>query len=518
MKILITLFIFLVAFGYIAGLYRIFQKAEIKGWKAFIPIYNIVIILKIIGKPRWFVVFLIIPIISNLVIPYTLIQLYRRFGISSFWKILLGILFSFVYIPIVGFSSQYNFSGQSQTKYDFKSDIKLWGYAAILALFSVMYIKSLNVFFFQNYKIPTSAMENNILIGDHIFVDKITVGPRLPITPLSLPFYHNTIPYLGSPSFISSIQLPYFRLSRQPNIKNNDIVVFNFPEGDTVCVEHQAVSYYSIVRDRAYELMRYDAYLRINESMALARTDVRENFTIIYRPIDRRDSYVKRCIGIPGDSLVIIDSDVYINSTKVEIPNTKYNYNVNTFGKNLNNRFWKNHGVYPTDVYPMSDTSYMVILSNKQVNNLKSLRFKVNIEKYNFGNTGILPTRNIFPHEYDIDWSVDNLGPIYIPRKGDKVKLNKLNLSLYQTIISRYENNELEINGSSILINGQIAEDYTFKMNYYWMMGDNRHNSSDSRYWGFVPENHIIGKASFIWWSMSRDRDIRWDRIYMKIQ
>jgi signal peptidase I len=511
----LILFILILVIAYIGGLYKIFKKADEKGWKAFIPIYNLIVLLKIVGKPRWFVVFLIVPIISDLIMPYILINTYRRFDIKRFLYLLFGILFSFIFIPIVGFSDKYKFDNTSYEKYNFSKDLRTWILSIVFALISVLFVKGLNVFWFQNYKLPTSAMENTLLVGDHIFVNKATVGPRLPITPLALPFYQNTIPYLNIPSYTTKLQLPYTRLFGSPTIERNDVVVFNFPEGDTVCLEYPALSYYSLIRMNEQQLSRMNSSLNEDELKQMARQQVWDNYTIIYRPIDRMDSYIKRCVGVPGDSIRITKGTLYVNDYEVKIPETKYRYIIKTDGTRINNRFWKKIGVNENDlVYNGMNNDLFVNLSDNQYKRLKELKSIASVSK----ETIEASTLDIFPHTTKNKWSPDNFGTIYIPKKGDKVKLTLDNIDIYKRMISVYEENKLEISDSIIFINGNKSDDYTFKMDYYWMMGDNRHNSLDSRYWGFVPENHIIGKVSFIWWSMSNDYDIRWERILKKVE
>jgi signal peptidase I len=350
MKILATFLILILSIAYFGGLYRIFLKANEKGWKALIPVYNIIVLLKVLVKPRWFIVFIIVPVISNLVFLYILIQTYDRFGIRKFWKVLLAAIFSIVFIPLIGFSKKYSFETRPTQKYNFKQDIGIWGYALIVALVFVLFVKGLNVLWFQNYKIPTAAMEHSILIGDHVFVNNLTIGPRLPMTPLSLPFYQNTIPGTCLKSYVDWIKLPYIRLGGSPRIKRNDIIVFNFPEGDTVCTDKslQSLSYYYLIRNEAARIKMLDQYasqpLKTDEEYyVMGRKSVWSKHEMIVRPIDRHDSYIKRCIAVPGDTLKIIASKVFINGKLQKyIPGLQFEFAVNTDGRRLNIKTLKN--------------------------------------------------------------------------------------------------------------------------------------------------------------------------------
>lgn len=506
---------FLVFTGFIAaGLFLIFKKSGEQGWKAFIPIYNLVILLKIIQKPLWFVVLIIVPLISNLLLPYIFIQIFRKWGIHNFWKILAGNVFLLISIPILGFSRRSIVKTESPPKYNLINDLTTWGFAIVVALVSVLFVKGLNTFWFQNYKIPTSAMENNVFRGDHIFVSKLAVGPRLPLTILALPFYQNTIPILNCKSFSTAIQLPYVRLGGTPDIQRNDVVVFNFPEGDTVCLENTSSSYYAMLRENAGHLQLSNPDYTEEQLKGLAKEHISSNFTIVSRPVDCMDTYIKRCTGLPGDSLLIKDGIVFTNGVKQEIANLKYRFSVSTVNGKVPNTFWRNLGIDESELYyNPADTAYIVFLTIEKAETLKNHHHFIQIKRLN--ELSGLTANYLFPH-HDSIWTMDNYGPVYIPEKGKTIPLTLQNLPFYRRIIAVYEKNDLEIRNQEIYINQQPAKTYTFRMNYYWMMGDNRNNSADSRFWGFVPEDHVIGRATFIWWSYNRN-DIKWSRIFKKI-
>jgi signal peptidase I len=504
----------------VAGLYKTFEKLNQKGWKALIPIYNIIILLKTIKRPGWLVIFLIVPVISSLLFPYIYIQLLKRFGIKSFWKILLSNVFLFISLPVLGFSGKLSFNPLPDTeeKYSFRKDIGNWGNSVVVFLVLVLLIKCLNTFWFQNYKIPTGAMESNLMVGDHIFVNKFVTGPRLPITPIAFPFQYHTIPVLNIKSYVSTLQLPYFRIGGTPKIKRNDIVVFNFPEGDTVCLESRDVSYYALIRRQAEMIKFSDPKFSDSTATDIARQQLSSQFTIIARPLDRIDNYVKRCVGLPGDTLEIKNGKVFANGEQHMVQNLKYHFRLKIDNR-VPQTFWEKFGIKETDVYyTPEDSSYLAFLNQEEELKISATKlFKSVNRRIVKPDTTAIPTNHLFPHSSSTNWTEDNYGPIYVPQKGKEVVLNRYNLPLYSRIISIYEGNTLEEKNNKIYINGKETDSYIFKMNYYWMMGDNRHNSADSRFWGFVPETHIVGKVSFIWWSAA-ENTIRWDRILKKVE
>lgn len=390
-------------------------------------------------------------------------------------------------------------------------------------IFAVIAVTLINIFLFQNYRIPTPSMEKSLLVGDHLFVSKLAYGPRMPNTPIAFPFTQHTMPLTGGKSWSDAVHWPYKRLKGFGKVKNNDPIVFNFPAGDTVVVEEQVTSYYEIVRRRARELRESDRLAGTSKPEAdyirQARQEVRDRNTIIYRPVDRRDNYVKRCIGIPGDSVTIKSGAVYVNGKLLPDNGTQQmNYLISTNGTTINPRAFERLGVAKSDQGMVSGSAYYIPLTKS---NAEAISKFSNV-------TGVQPVYErpgeyvpyIFPYSKAYGWNEDNFGPVWIPKKGMTVKLDTSNLCLYERIIDVYENNDLKVNGSTIEINGKPADSYTFKMDYYFMMGDNRNNSADSRYWGFVPEDHIVGKPKFIWLSIDKEatglKKIRWNRMFMK--
>jgi signal peptidase I len=356
-------------------------------------------------------------------------------------------------------------------------------------------------------------MEKSLLVGDFLFVSKISYGPKIPNTPIAFPFAHHTLPLTQSvKSYLEWIKLPYYRFPGFTQIKNNDVVVFNYPEGDTVSTVYQSnKSYYSLVNEVGRERVWND----------------KASFgDIIARPVDKRENFIKRCIGISGDSIQIIDRQVYVNGKKVENPKDyQFSYEVITNGTPIYQKQFRNLGISNEDVdnmnkyYNMSQQNILP-LTSENVSNLKKLPNIVDVK-------AIISTKgswnpDLFPFDSTFHFSLDNYGPIYIPKAGVTIDINMSNISLYKRLITTYEGNTLDIKDNKIFINGKESKTYTFKMNYYWMQGDNRHNSADSRYWGFVPEDHIVGKASFVWLSLDKDQSflnkIRWSKLFRFIK
>jgi len=351
-------------------------------------------------------------------------------------------------------------------------------------------------------------MEKSLLVGDYLFVSKISFGPKVPNTPLSFPFVHHTLPLTESTkSYLEWISLPYYRFPGWSKIKNMDVVVFNYPDGDTLSSKLQSnISYYQLVRQ-------------------FGRDEVwnnKQNFgDIIARPVDKRENFIKRCIGIPGDTILITARKVFINGKEEKNPGKRqFRYIVRTDGSPINSRNLENLNItenFATD----NNGNYELTLSDDALEGIRNFSNVKSIEPL-IMQSGVWDP-NIFPFDSNYRWNVDNFGPVRIPKKGVTIKLNMGNISFYKRIIGVFENNDLKISGGKIFINGKESDTYTFKMNYYWMMGDNRHNSADSRFWGFVPEDHIVGKASFVWLSLDPNKSlfdgkIRWNKLLRVIK
>lgn len=393
-------------------------------------------------------------------------------------------------------------------------------------IFAVIAVSLINIFLFQNYRIPTPSMEKSLLIGDHLFVSKIAYGPRMPNTPIAFPFTQHTMPITKGRSWSNLVQWDYRRLVGFGKVKPFDPIVFNFPAGDTVVVENQTTAYYEIVRTTARDLQSRYNYGNSNPKpleyfMPLARKEVRDNNTIIYRPVDRRDNYVKRCVGLPGDTITIKSGVLFVNGVASrESEGQQVTYYVVTNGTTINPKAFERMGIYKSDQRMISSSVYEITLTKQNASAISKFTNVKNVSTIYDSPGRFVPW--IFPYKAELAWNEDNFGPLWIPVEGASVKLDTSNLCLYDRIIDVYEDNDLRVEGADIYINDKLADRYTFKMNYYWMMGDNRHNSADSRYWGFVPEDHLVGKPKFIWLSLDKEatglKKIRFRRMFMGIK
>ena len=364
-------------------------------------------------------------------------------------------------------------------------------------IFAVVVVTFINIFFFQAFKIPSSSMESTLYTGDHLFVSKLTYGPRLPQTPLTIPFTHNRI--FGSESYSTLIQNKYRRLKGFREVRRGDIVVFGFPNGDTVLTRRPADDYYAWVR-------------------SLGREETIAQFgPVIVRPADKKDHYVKRCVAVAGDTLEIRDGLVWVNGEKeADYSGRQLTYQVITSGSRINQLKLEELGLNLSELYfdsRLPGYPHMP-LTEEMLEKVKEIQTVLDVtpslEKY----PATAEESAIFP--FSKPWTSDYFGPLWIPAKGATVALDMENLPLYERIIRDYEHNTLQVEGESILINGEACTEYTFQQDYYFMMGDNRHNSLDSRYWGFVPEDHIVGTPSIIWLSTDATKafpkSIRWKR------
>ncbi|MFL2613569.1 MAG: signal peptidase I [Flavobacteriaceae bacterium] len=526
-----VLFFFIIQGIHFMGTWKLYKAAGYKSWQAVVPIYNAIILMKIIKRPGWWVVLLFVPTINLILFGVIWVETMRSFGKNTIKDTALVLLTLGLYIYVINYSDKLTHiadrSLRARTGFGETLSSILW--AVILATI-------VHNYFIQPYIIPTGSLEKSLLIGDFLFVSKFHYGARAPMTAISAPMVHDTIPGLKIRSYLKYPQYPYLRLPRLQKIRRNDIVVFSWP-ADTVRQ--------FFVREK--------------------RVD---------KPIDKKSNYVKRCVGVPGDTLEIIDGFVHTNGIKNVLPErARVQYTFHAYAKKgvssrklLSQGFEDFNRTYKID--NITENSYQKIIPHiigrmgNTIENFKvvtpskglpediifeeglrvseilelkkemsltleeaSILRKISgIDSVNRSiNTIKIPNETFFPNKITYNWNEDNFGPIVIPKKGMKVELNRKNISLYKKIISEYEGNKLEINPSQIKVNDIHVEQYTFKKDYYWMMGDNRHKSEDSRFWGFVPDDHIVGKPIFIWFSIKGINDglknwkIRWDRVFTTV-
>lgn len=496
--------------GWHAGMYGMFKKAGIEPWKALIPFYNTWCIIEKIQVRRLWFWLQFIPIAGQFISIWLTIIFVMHFGRFNVLQHAAAVFFPFIYFPYLGFSSNERYAGHDVFRNYKKPGSREWIDAAVFAIVAATLIRT---FIFEAYTIPTPSMEKTLLVNDFLFVNKVSYGPRIPKTPLSFPFVHNLMPYSQTPSYLKWIQLPYSRIGGYEKVERNDVVVFNFPLGDTV-INHpdygSKIPYYDVLR-RDYRGNRDALWAEWGDQ-------------IIVHPMDKADNYIKRCVGVAGDKLEIKKGILYVNDTLAYQPEgSQTTYVIKTNGTpidlaSLNENTgislrWdvsEESDVQQQNAQFANDSSYILNISPNdaaafaKMNNVKEVKL---LE---------IDYTDLFPFDSKLGWSIDNYGPIRIPKAGTTVAISTDNLPMYERIITVYEDHKLDKNGNAILIDGKPANSYTFKYDYYWMMGDNRHNSQDSRFWGFVPETHVVGKASFIWFSW--ENGPRWKRLFSNIK
>lgn len=507
------------------GLWKLFEKAGRKGWESVIPVYDLYVIQKITGKPAYWVIAALFPGIGLIVLYAMVMNLYKAFGKTGVKNHTLGVLLFFYYTPKWGFDPNTHYiSPENQPKRP-KSTVRDWAEAAVFAIVAATIIKT---YTFEAYKIPTSSMEETLLVGDFLFVSKLNYGPRIPMRPLTVPFTHNKlsdIPIPGLPpvtSYVDWLSFPYLRIPGWQKIKNDDIVVFNFPEGDTVIVDPQleSMSYDNHARQIAESMWLSDPARgkNIDPYLPEAYKLIKKRYALKYRPVDKRENYIKRCVAIAGDELKIVDGQVYINGTaQKDIDKLQHSYTVVTSGNLNRSEIMKLDGITKEDLNPQVERAHgstVMIFTRTQAEQVAKMPNVVSVTRNIQKIDSLQYHPTIFPHSEKYNWTLDNFGPLTVPKKGETVTLTPDNISLYRRIITTYEGHTLAVKDGKILIDGAETTSYTFAMNYYFMMGDNRHMSLDSRYWGFVPEDHVVGKASMIWMSTGEKEGTRWNRIF----
>lgn len=492
------------------GFAKLFEKAGAPAWKAWVPFYNTWVMQELAGRPKHWVFWQFIPVVGWFISPGIFIEFAKAFGKFTLGQHTLASLFAPFYFPWLAYKDNPKFIGREGVRKHKKKGWREWVDAAIFAIVAATLIRT---FIFEAYTIPSGSMEKTLLVKDFLFVSKLSYGPRIPNTPLSVPFVHNYMPIGNGKSYSELIKLPYIRWWASAP-KRNDVVVFNFPAGDTVIHRpgfESAQPYYDFVRV-------------MGRDQVWANTELRP---IVVHPVDKTDNYIKRCVAVAGDVLKIVNGDVYINGQKQEPPRYagRHYYVKMKPGRLFDKEGLEELGVKiyegPEDENG-NKTSDLVNSDNPNYTHIINLTLE---EKAIIQNSGFVekidplylnePRPNsIFPYDTLHKWSTDTYGGdgLWIPKKGMPLTLTSGNYSIYERAIRVYEKNDFYMQNGQFILNGTPVTTYTFKMDYYWMMGDNRHGSQDSRFWGFVPEDRIVGKAWMIWFSW--DGGPRWSRLF----
>jgi signal peptidase I len=482
------------------ALWRIFKDAGKNPFLMLVPYYGEWLWIRILKvKWYWYFPFLFISFVNVFIVWLLLVETsygYKRYKISDCF---FALFFPFIFFPVLT-KKGLHFVSPADLPAVKKSKYREWFDVLVFALTAALIV---HAFWFKGYVIPSSSMEKSLNVGDCLFVSKATYGQRLPMTPLTFPFVHHTLPFTKeTPSYLTWIQLPYYRFPGFSKVKRKDIIVFNFPDGDTVSSVYQSnYSYNALVRELGRERV-------LNDYPSFGR--------IVTRPVDKRENFVKRCIAIAGDNVEIRNGQVYINGVAQENPSElQFNYRIYPSTMSVSRNSLQKIGVSVDDIKIMLQTGSipLTLKMAEQVSQIPGVDSVVVVNE-----TAGLADPRLFPFEPGkYAWNVDNYGPVYVPCKGDTLVLDSNNIAIYRRLISVYENNNLQETPTGIVINGVATNKYLVKMDYYWAMGDNRHNSADSRFWGFVPEDHLVGKASFVWFSWNKDgkglNKIRWNKI-----
>lgn len=499
----IHIFLLLSAASLLVGLYKAFEKAGEKGWKALVPVYNFVIWLRLIKKPWWWIFLVLIPTVGFYMLAVMIVQLSNGFGKRKFSDHVLAVVGYFLWMPYLGFSKEIKWLGMPEEEKS-RHWAKEWGEAGVFAIVAATLIRT---FFFEAFVIPSSSMEGTLRVGDYLFVSKMSYGAKVPSIPLTVPFTHNTM--FGAetqPSYVDWIELPYLRLPGFGSVERNDIVVFNFPAGDTVYTGNRNTSYYQYIRNQA---------LTEGITTDQMRQKLISSDQIVVHPVDKEDNYVKRCVAVAGDKIESRDRVLYINGQPAMVPKSaQWSYSFKAPVNQNNYAEWHARfaDIGATEDFGQYGDSALVIpaVPNESLDKFMGMVSDVHPIVSPKG----LPEPDVFPNDpKNFNWNRDNFGPLVIPKKGMTVKLSADSIALWERAIKVYEGNKLEQKNGQFFVNGKAATTYTFQQDYYFMMGDNRHNSLDSRYWGYVPADHIVGKPVFVWFSKGDYSGLRPERM-----
>lgn len=505
----------------LASLWKLFRKAGKPAWAGFVPGYNVLVWLRISGKPWWWIFLFLVPGVNLLMFIIMNVNTSIVLGERQVKDHVLMVLLPWYKIPQVIFSD-HKYVGPVPPAERKRGLAGQWGDAI---LFAVIVATVFRTYTFEAFTIPTPSMEKSLLVGDYLFVSKLSYGPRMPMTPITFPFTHHSMPITNSPSFVTWFSQPYRRLPGFGDPQRGDAMVFNFPEGDTVVANIQNQSYYQLVRDHGRKNIMNPNYR--SPRMLNSEGKSVPGGGILVRPLDKRENYIKRCVGVAGDTLEVIAGRVHINGVAETLPpQAQYGYEaqllVDISTPRAEQMLKVQYDIAMGDLQ-RGETGQgwvNVALTSDQLKQLNSNAFFGPLTKQNHpkGYTSPYATLPYFPNHPDYDWTEDNFGPIWIPKKGATIELNMGNLPLYRRVIDLYEDNDLDVKGDVILINGLPATSYTFKQDYYWLMGDNRHRSQDSRFWGFVPHDHAVGKAVLVWFTKDPYTGIRWKRLFTVVK
>jgi signal peptidase I len=496
----IHIFLLLSAVALLAGLYKTFEKAGEKGWKALIPVYNFIVWLRIIQKPWWWIFLILIPTVGFYMLAVMIVLLSNCFGKRKFTDHVMAVLGYFIWMPYLGFSKKVQWQGVPPEEKK-RPVWKEWGEAGIFAIVAATLIRT---FFFEAFVIPSSSMEGTLLVGDYLFVSKMSYGAKVPSIPLTVPFTHNTMPFAETaPSYVDWIELPPMRLPGFGKVERNDIVVFNFPEGDTVYKGNRNTTYYQVLREEA---------AMNGISVAEQRRRFIANDEIVVHPVDKEDNYVKRCVAVPGDKLEIRNHVLFVNGQQAYTPkNLQYAYLAKASDPEGLQNVINELDIEAQRIDGNPNIDALMQLSDAEAQRVQP--FCKMLQMYEDTAGAFDPALRVFPNAAQFKWNKDNYGPLVIPKKGMTVRLSADSLPLWHRAITAYEGNTLEVRDGKFFINGSPATTYTFKQDYYFMMGDNRHNSLDSRFWGYVPADHIVGKPVFVWFSKGERSGLRPERM-----
>lgn len=615
-QIIFSIYIYSLMAVYMACFWKLFQRAGRKPWEGLVPIYNVYIWLKIMKKPWWWIFLLLLDGVNFLMMLIMNVETGRTFNKHKPKDILLFLLLPHWGMIKLTYFEEAEYVGDtdwkneehrerrkagdhlilgistlgaghavtyifqligSKNKKGRKTMIKEWADAFLFALIAASIIRTLVI---EAFNIPSPSMEKELLVGDFLFVSKISYGPKLPNTPLAIPFVHNTIPYINTKSYVEWQKRPYRRLPGLGSVQRNDIVVFNFPAGDTAINDPGTTGlmghdYYAQLRTRAFNMFLKDRSQKgwpatsqdaVNQFEAekdiylqKARFMFNDHYGLIDRPVDKRENYIKRCVAIAGDSLEIREGIIYLNGSKGEpLENIQRKYTVHVDPEKVKEPFVQhvrslmsvakeNYEIHEREINadtsrrdifihltPGNEVKFKSFYGDENVMpqnnpkgfyntlsgydwNLMVMHFR-RINPYNATEQELIQYLPIYPNTTEIDWTEDNFGPIYLPKRGDVINIsNPKNYAIYKRVIEGYERREIYRKDGKVFIDGKETDTFEFTMNYYWLMGDNRHQSADSRFWGFVPEDHVVGKAVFIWLSRDEDGGFRWNRMFRSI-